>query len=134
MSLGTKLQAVHSKVNTKLGTQDGTIVFRKHTLTQPTTFGKAYSANTNSDVTITAGVKVSRVKAYEVDKTGTLALNDVKFIVPGGLLSEDQLKAEKDKPVEIVYGSKTYGIVSYAPTEIISGVPVNWLVYARLRE
>ena len=126
MTLGSKLQTVHNKVNAKLGTQDGTIVFRKQTVVADE-FGKPYTSNTNSDVTITAGIKVGRLKAYETDGGATFKIGDLKLIVPGGLITEAQLTDAK-----IIYGGETYSILDRSPVEIFSGVVVNWRVIARL--
>lgn len=128
MSLGTKLQNVHKKVNTKLGVQDGTIVFRKRTITPASDFGKPYTTATNSDVTITAGIKVERVKAYETDGAGTIQVGDLKLTIPANLITEDQLTG-----AEVIYGGQTYSIITRFPTEIYSGVAVQWRVIARLK-
>lgn len=128
MSLGGKLQSVHNRVNTKLGTQDGTIVFRKTTITEPSEFGQAYQAATNSDVTITQGIKVGRIKAYETDRGGTIHVGDLKLIIPGSLISEAQLDGAK-----IIYSGLDYAIILRRPTEILSGVVVQWEVIGRLK-
>lgn len=129
MSLGTKLQSVHNRVNTKLGTQDATIVFRKTTNTPAAEFGLSYSASSNSDVTITAGIKVGRVKSFETDGGGTIQVGDLKLLVPGSLVTETQLNGAK-----VLYSSQTYSIIHREPVEIYSGVVVNWLVIARLEQ
>ena len=129
MSLGTKLQNVHKKVNTKLGVQDAAIIFRKHNVTQSPTFGKPYTAASNSDVTISAGIKVERVKAYETDGGGTMQVGDLKLTVPANLITETQLKVS-----EVVYNGEDYAIITYFPTEIYSGVAVQWRVIARFKK
>jgi hypothetical protein len=126
-SLGTKLQSAYTKVNTKLGTQDGDIVIRKKTTVPAAEFGRPNGTPTTTNVTITAGVKVGRVKAYEVVPSGELRLDDLKLIIPANLVTETQL----DK-AQIVYGGKTYSVVSKSPTEIYGGVPVQWKVIGRL--
>lgn len=129
MSLGSKLQSVHNRVNTKLGTQDGTIVFRKTTITPGSEFGMPYATTSNSDVTITAGIKLSRVRAFEVDAAGTFQVGDLKLLIPGGLITELQLTDAK-----VLYSGLTYSIIHREPKEIYSGVVVNWLVIARLEQ
>lgn len=128
MSLGEKLQVVHKKVNTKLGTQDGTVVFRKRAVTPSGTFGKPYSSSTNSDVTVAAGIKIERVKAWETDSGGTMQVGDLKLTIPANLVTETQLNG-----AEVIYNSQTYSIVNRFPTEIYSGVAVQWRVIARLK-
>jgi hypothetical protein len=129
MSLGAKLQAVHSKVNTKLGTQDASMTFRKKTTVRNTELGRPHTSVTNSDVVIAAGIKVERVKAYETDAGGTIQIGDLKLTIPGGLITEAQLTG-----AEIIYSGQTYSIKAMHPTEILSGVAVNWRVIAGLEK
>lgn len=128
MGLGQKLQSAYNKVNTKLGTQDGTIVFRKKTVVSNSTFGKPYTSSANSDVSISAGIKIGRMTAFEVSNSSVFKMDDLKLIIPGGLVTEAQLTN-----AEVVYNSNSYTIVSKSPLEIYSGVVVNWLVIARLK-
>ena len=127
MTLGTKLQSVASRVNAKLGTQDAPIVFRKTTVSADPKFGKPYSSTSNTDVTITQGAKVSRIRGREVDAAGTLRVGDLKLMVPGGLLTEAHLKDS-----QILYSGDTYGIVAFQPASILSGVVVEWQVIGRV--
>lgn len=127
MGLGQKLQAVSQKVNTKLGTQDGTIVIRKRTVTENAKFGRAYTAGTNSDVSLTAGVKVERVRAFETDAAGTIQVDDLKLTIPGNLVTETQFT-----DAFIVYAGRNWQIVSRAPVVIYSGVVAEWRVIARV--
>lgn len=130
MSLGTKLQAAAQKVNTKLGTQDASITFRTVAITPASEFGQAYSASTPTDVEIASGIDVGRVNTYEAMASGgKLKLGDLKLKVPGNLLTENQLKSAK-----ILYSSKTYSILNYAPMKIYSGVVVEWKIWARVEE
>lgn len=126
MSLGTKLQSVHQKVNTKLGRQDATITVRTRTRTEASTFGLPYASNTASDVSITTGARVDYVKAWEVDASLTLRVGDLKLYIPASLLTSAQLSK-----AEILHGSDVYSILKFQPTEIVSGVAVQWLIYAR---
>lgn len=126
MPLGQKLQNAYRKVNTKLGTQDGTVIIRRRVEAQGD-FGTAYTSNVNSDVTIASGLKLSRLKAYEVDKGGVFQVGDLKIIVPGSLVTEAQIKESV-----LVYNNATYSVVKYYPSEIYSGVIVNWIIIARL--
>lgn len=128
MSLGAKLQAAHAKVAGKLGQQEGSVVFRKRAHVSGAAFGAAYASNSYTDVTITSGVRVSRVTSHNVDRGGLWQVNDLRLYVPGSLLSEAQLTG-----AEVVYGGRVHGIVSAAPTEIISGVPVLWDIVCRVQ-
>ncbi len=127
MSLGSKLQNVHKKVNTKLGVQDAVVIFRKHTVIPAADFGKSYVSSTPVDITIHAGIKIERVKAYETDG-GTIQVGDLKLTIPTNLITEAQLDG-----VEVVYNGQTYSILTRFPTEIYSGVAVQWRVIARLK-
>lgn len=126
MTLGEKLQTVYQKVNTKLGTQDGTVVFRKVTETPAAEFGVRHSSTSNSNVTITDGIKISRLKAYDLDRAGMLQIGDLKLEVPGNLITEAQLTDAK-----IIYGGLTWGILKKTPKEILGGVVTAWIVLAR---
>lgn len=125
-NLGTKLQGVHKKVNTRLGTQDAKLVFRRKTLTDGTEFGLPYADVDNSDVTIQEGAIIQRVKSHEADAYGTLRVGDLKLKIPAGLITEAQLT-----DAQIIYSGATYSIISRQPTEIFGGVPVNWVIIAR---
>lgn len=126
MPLGQKLQAAYQKVNTKLGTQDGPVIIRRKTQVQGD-FGTAYTTSVNSDVTITSGLILSRLKSYELDRQGVFQVGDLKVIIPGNLVTEAQLQ-----DAELVYGGNAYFVVKSYPSEIYSGVIVNWIVIARL--
>jgi|SRR5882672_3755142 len=128
MSLGLKLQKVHKKVNIKLGVQDGAIIFRKRTVTEAANFGKPYTSAPATDVTITAGIKVERVKSYETDGGGTIQVGDLKLTIPANLITETQLT-----DAEVIYNNQSYSIITRFPTEIYSGVAVQWRVIARLK-
>lgn len=126
MPLGQKLQNAYKKVNTKLGTQDGTVIIRRKTTVQGD-FGTAYSSASNSDVTINAGLKLSRLKANELDRQGMFKVGDLKITIPGNLVTEAQLE-----DAELIYKGSAYFVVQCGLSEIYSGVIVNWIVIARL--
>jgi hypothetical protein len=125
MSTGEKLQQVAEKVATKLGKQDAPITFRlvakgskAHVAAAPTV--------TNDDLTISSGLSIGFVTAYEVRQPGVLEVGDLRLLIPGHKVTEARLRA-----CEIVYRSERWSIVNYSPTKLISGVPVKWQVLAR---
>lgn len=126
MGLGEKLQAAYQKVHTKLGMQDGDIVFRKVTETPASDFGVAHTSATNADVTVTEGIRVSRVQAHNLDAAGKLRIGDLRLLVPGNLVTEAQLTDAR-----IVYGGLNHTIVQKTYKEILGGVGTAWIIFAR---
>lgn len=126
MSLGTKLQSAYSKVYSKLGTQEGSLVFAAQSRTQPAEIGRPYQASTTTSVTINSGCSVQRVKARAVTGLGTLQAGDLIVRVPCNLLGEAQLAGSK-----LDYGGVRHGVLNWQPTEIYGGVPVQWEIHAR---
>lgn len=127
MSLAGKLQNAYEKVHKKLGMQDGDITFRKVQTSQSTEFGLPYAASSHSEVVISEGVKVSRLKAYEVDPAGLFQVNDLKLIIPASLINENQVDGSK-----LIYNGKTHSIKSFKPSNIYSGEAINWEIIARV--
>lgn len=131
MSLGTKLQAVHSKVNKKLGRQGGPIIFRKVTTTE-TTIGRPV-VEVNTDIQIDDGCRVSTLTVYQIGSSGKRKVGDLRMIVPANKITRDQIKG-----AFIVYNSERYTIVDFNSANvegtppILSDVVVNWEVIARL--
>ncbi len=129
MSLGEKLQKAYEKVNKKLGTQDGPVDITIKTHTAAAEFGRAHTATSETTVSISEGLKIERMKSYEIAPSGPWRQDDIKLIIPGNLVTEDQL----DQAV-IEYGDKTYSIAGKFPTEIYGGVVVQWRVIARRKQ
>ena len=127
-SLGEKLQTVHQRVNTKLGTQDSSVVFKTPVVTKSEEFGRAYESVEPSELSLPQGVKIRKIKAKETDRAGTIKVDDLKVTIPGSLITEAVLK---NKNTVLTYNSDDYAIKSFAPTDIISGVVVQWVVIAR---
>lgn len=128
-TLGEALREVYSVVNDALGVQDASVTFRTRTVTDNPTFGLPDTSSTNSDIVISVGLKISRVKAREVAPGAKIMDNDLKIEVPASLLAEAQLKNS-----EIIYNNQTYTLIQYAPMEIYSGIPVRWSAIGRLKE
>lgn len=129
MTLGTKLQKVHLKVNKKLGFQDASITFRKSTKVAPDRFGQSYQSVSNSDITITGGVKIYPMTARDLDAAGVFKINDLVLIVPGSILTESQIDGST-----VIYKSKDYSIINASPVDIVSGVAVNWKIVLRQKD
>lgn len=126
MGLGDKLQAVHEKVYTKLGTQEGDVVFVKQTVTKGE-IGQPYASQSSTSVTLTEGVMVSRVNNHSIREGSIFQLDDLILKVPGNLITEAQLTDSK-----CTYNGQTYSIVSKKPVEIYSGVVTQWEIILRV--
>jgi hypothetical protein len=128
MGLGERLQGVKSRVYTKMGKQDGPVIVRKTTVVRGADIIGGGQTETNSDVTISQGVKLGHVKAYQTGSAGRVKLGDFTFDIPGDLITEAQLTN-----AVVVYGGGTYDIQLLRPSKIVGGVAVSWLVIARLK-
>lgn len=134
MALGEKVQAAFSKVNAKLGTQEGSIVFTKSTKNRAgNDFGQGFTTS-NSSVTITSGARAQRVSEYTAaNSQGLLQEDDLILIIPGNKFSaESEIQAAK-----VTYKGDTYSVVRHNPygidgsPPILSGVITNWRIVAR---
>jgi hypothetical protein len=128
MSLGTKLQGVYAKVNTKLGFQGGTV-----TLVLPRTGVKLHFTDTANDYStkleLAAGLVASYASAREVaGGGGILELGDLKLEIPAHLVSKETIE---DTGLELLYDGLTWKPYSVRPMELVSNVAVRWQVMAR---
>jgi hypothetical protein len=125
-NLGEKLQKVHSKVNTKLGKQDGPITFKKNTPASQAAFGKPYNSPVVTTLEITAGIGVTFAQAWQEKTGGRIQAGDLILTIPGDLVAAAWLTDS-----HILYQGFKLDIQSKAPKEIFGGVPVQWVVTAR---
>lgn len=128
MSTGQKLQAAAAKVNAKLGMQDGPIIFRLITIGERAHVAAAPTV-TNDDLTISTGIKLSYVEDRHVQVPGQMEAGDLRLEIPGNLIEESRIKNPK---LEIVYKNDRWSPYRALPTKFISGVPVKWLVLAKM--
>lgn len=128
MTAGESIQAAYQKVNIKLGKQDKTITFRKTARVPNTSFAQGYT-ETNTDVVIAQGIKISRLNAFQVDSGGLYKLNDLKLKIPGNLITEAQIKDSL-----IFYGTDKHTLVNYRPLDLFSAVVTEWEVVAREKQ
>jgi hypothetical protein len=127
MGLGQKLQAAYNKVNTRLGTQQGPVVFTKRANTPAAEFGLPYASTApSSTVTLNSGVAVGWVSAREVFDGGTWEIGDIKIQVPGNLINETQIDG-----ATVFYNNVIYSVVTWNPKGVYSGVVTLWEIVGR---
>lgn len=132
MSLASKLQGAHVKVNRRLDFQDKELIFYKTTVTS----GGIGEQNTETVTSTTVdGARVSQVNVRNTAPYGPYVLGDLQMFIPKSLLAEAALEG-----AWLTYGGVRHTIVTWGPAPV-SGTPpvmggevINWLVVARKRE
>jgi hypothetical protein len=133
MALGDKLQTLASKLYTKFGTQQGTVVIRNTAKTKGSSgIAGPYASAINTDITLASGVSVSFANEYKVSSAGTVQVGDLLMTIPGDKVTAAQLKNAK-----IIYpftnqaADPRYDVKSFRPSQILNGVVTVWRIVAR---
>lgn len=127
MSLGTKLQTVSQKVNTKMGLQDADVTFRIASKAARANIGETRTV-TNDDLVISSGLKIRTISDFQIKAPGQMEAGDLSIEIPGNLITEARLK---DEACEILYKSERWSIYRVTPAKFVSGVAVKWRVLAK---
>lgn len=129
MSLASKLQAAHVKVNQRLDFQAGPLLFCKDTQTAGD-IGEEQTKTTNS-VSID-GARVSQVSIRSTAPYGPFELDDLVLLIPKTLIAKTDIEG-----AYVLYDSLRYSILQYGPAPV-SGTPaimggevINWRVVVR---
>lgn len=129
MSLASKLQGVHVKVNRRLDFQAATLAFCKDDITA----GGIGETQTKTTDTVTVdGARVSQVNVRSTAPYGPFELEDLVLLIPKSLLTRAQIEG-----AYVLYDSLRYTIITYGPAPvegtpaIMGGDVINWRVVVR---
>lgn len=132
MSLASKLQGVHVKVNRRLDFQDKVLIFYKTEVTS----GGIGEQNTETVTSTTVdGARVTPVSVRNTAPYGPYVLGDLQMFIPKSLLAESFIDG-----AWLTYGGVRHTIVAWGPAPVegtpavMGGEVINWRVIARKRE